>query len=260
MEQPICALKTDTLKLLRKNIKENLDRYRGGNFADLLEGQVIELKEVSHDASVFSRMSVDSGGENDARNASVLFQSIHGLTPAQAADQRVWVWLTHTGAKDWAVRRWADIKDDDQCVKAIALHLFWSGDVARSTFRNNAVSSIWWWANVCSNYTKLPLKDTLDIFLYRTDVRATIIERNTSFSDTSFLMAALDVLVKKWNESDQDESNFFKRLPNNQSQYREWAKLINRWGGSKLLATLQPKELSALFDTLASEAERLLPV
>ena len=241
------VLKRGLVAELRDKIEKNLDRYLSGNFEDfLLPEHVIAVKETEIDFDSISKLNPQSGGSSDAENALLVFNALHGLTRYLARDERLWVWLTHAPCLNYSRERWI-IKGapKEKQVSLIRDHFFAAG--ARGFERNNAIASLWWWAEIAARYPHADLKTALEVFLHQTDVRANIIERPTS-SQSAF-SAIMNVLIEKYNS--EEKTSFFKREKGNRAIYRRWLGEINRYGGTKFYEALSEGEVTTLFRDLA---------
>jgi hypothetical protein len=88
------------------------------------------------------------------------------------------VGLCHTHFLKFARERWLKGETSpEKLVELIKTHFFVNG--ARGFERGNAIASLWWWSEIASSYDRLELKETLEILLHKTDVRASILERPT---------------------------------------------------------------------------------
>ena len=48
----------------------------------------------------------DKPSDADATNALLVFRNLRDLTPQQAADERLWVYLSHFDCADYVAKRW----------------------------------------------------------------------------------------------------------------------------------------------------------
>ena len=88
----------------------------------------------------------------------------------------------------------------------------------------------------------MTLTEALTSFLYRTDVRANIIERPT----TSQNVAVFSALLKKLDESYKGDKALFER-----AKFRPLMKKLNLQGGVKLLGALSGQEIGSIVDECA---------
>ena len=247
----IKLIQRGAVQSLYDTVPQNLERYKSGDFTSLkLDEHIKEIADTNFHENVFLKLEPIPGGKNDAKNALIVVQSLEGLTPYLARDERIWVHLTHFAGLEYTRKRWLNLKgkDDDRLIKDIRLHFFARGN--RGFERNNSLSCLWWWAEVASRFKDTPFDKTLDAFLRYTDVRAQIIERPTMSRNENIFIAIMSVITKRI--FDDPNPDFFSRSP---GIYREWFKDINKQGGLRLLASLPLKDLKNLFERLAVSAE-----
>jgi hypothetical protein len=161
------------------------------------------------------------------------------LTPYEARDERFWAYLTHTFLLNYARRRWPIPEDDAVAVKHIRTHFF--AKEHRQIERDNAASRLWWMAHLCHRVKGLKLIDALNVFLYRTDVRASIIERPTVSQNSNVFSA----VVQKLQESYAGKKNLFER-----NAFRRLMQEINSEGGARLLDAMTEVQVGQLLDGL----------
>lgn len=232
---------------LRENVEKNIDRYLSGNFQELLSADhVIPVRGVHFDLERFGNMCPNPGGHVDVENAKIVHESITGLTRYLARDERLWVWFTHGPCIDYVRKRWITATTVDKQISQIRAHFFASGD--RGFERNNAISCLWWWAQIASQYRKASLDEVLEVFLHQTDVRASIIERPT-ITQPAF-NSIMEVLIEQY-KSDP-ERTFFKRKEN-QGLYKKWLIEINRYAGVRMYEAFSESENTKFFRRLASQ-------
>lgn len=251
----IKIMKRGLVHYLFLNVGTNLDRYLKGDFEDIIESDdfIREIKNSSYNEELLEQLDGTVGSAADATNAEIIYNAFQGLSPYMARDERIWVYLTHTKCLEFTRERWLkNISDEEKLVSSIKSHFFARGG-ERGFERNNALSSLWWGAYIADFYKDEPLGRTLKAFLTHTDVRASIIERpNTSFNKNT-LSGIMSVLIRKYYV--EEDEKFFSRVKN-KSIYREWLKLINRYGGGRLLDSMDKKEAENIINELAAEAEK----
>jgi hypothetical protein len=229
-------LRQKTLDELYSNVGSNLDRYRAGNFDDLLLTDKIytfDKIDIDHDALE----GIEGGDKNDAINCLRLFNAIDGMTPYLARDARIWCYLTHTYLLEYSRNRWPIPADDVKAVKHIVLHFFLSNQ-DRSFQRDNAASRLWWPAFVCNKVKGFPLEKSLELLFYRQDVRQNLLDRSSS----ARIENLFSVIVNKLNASfETEEKPFFDRAKN-----RSYMKEVNFLGGSTVMEALTIEDSSKI--------------
>lgn len=237
----IRILRDATVANLRKQIRDNLDRYRAGDFSylDLDASLSLELA-ISPNGAALSNVKMPVGGQLfEVENCIAVYQYLEQLTPYDARDERLWCYLSHTTLLGYARTRWPIPADDEKAVAHIQTHFF--ARTNRQIERDNAVSRLWWMAHLCDRVAGVPQKVALEAFLYRADVRANIVERPTISQSTNLFSVILKGLIKSMSGTKAlfDRKNF-----------RDVMIEINSIGGFKLLDVLPETELSAIFDTV----------
>ena len=100
----------------------------------------------------------------------------------------------------------------------------------RQLERDNVGSRLWWMGYLCKRIDdKLPLDKALEVLLYRTDVRANLIERPTTAQSVQVFLG----MMTKLKESYGGEKNLFER-----TNFRRTMAYLNGLGGYKLLDVL----------------------
>ena len=172
-------LRHSALEKLREAVPENLAAYHSGDFNHLLVDNALFFEgRADIDTERLAKLSGPVDGElRDAENCQTCFVSMSELSPYEARDERLWAHITHTHMLEYARKRWPIPEDPVAAVGHIRAHFF--AKEQRQIERDNAASRLWWMAHLCGRVRGLELSDTLKVFLYRTDVRASIIERPT---------------------------------------------------------------------------------
>ncbi len=177
----------------------------------------------------FGQADAEEGGDasGDIANAMLVFQTLQHLTPQQAADERVWLYLTHCKLWNYARARWPLPADAEDLKRQVRLH-YHVPNTNRSLVRDNAISRLWWMGYV-ANRSNLGLENTLQILLYRSDVRANLLERPSLAASEEIFNGVMQLL----SESYDDDRRMFAR-----GEFRERMKTLNRIGGKRMLNAL----------------------
>lgn len=251
--------KTDLVHTLYKNIEANLELYENGNFDELLtksSQHIVPYKEATVDETVFSQLEVKAGGANDAKNAFLIYNAFENLNPYLAIDERMWVALTHQHAKDFVTQRWLKKGlSKKKKISAIKDHFFARGN--RAIERKNALSSLWWWAYLVARTNPDNHAAAIELFCKYTDLRANVLERNSTSRGHIAFEAILKCIEKKY--SDDPDTNFFKRKKakgKSFGPYRVWLMKINRFGGRKFMEAFTVKQLSEIYYSFLEEVEQ----
>ncbi|HIO04527.1 MAG TPA: hypothetical protein EYN08_02755 [Gammaproteobacteria bacterium] len=230
-------LKQEIVDSLRVNIKENLELYRSGSFDDLLKDGTNALpNEIQIDDFSLNGMH-DKSHDRDVQNSILIFNSIAGMTPYLARDERVWSYLTHTSLLKYTRERWTIPEDDEEAIKQISLHFFSKG--ARGYFRYNAAARLWWSAYLSNKVEEISLEDALNVLFDKQDVRGNIIDRPTVSVSDNILSAVIEALSAS-SKYDPDKTLFDRNV--NRASMKE----LNFIAGAKLLQVMPKEEVSKI--------------
>lgn len=237
----IRLLRTQTMHTYFQEICSNLDKYRSGNFNELLSDPTTYIEiDRQFDEDSISKIDCDTKDHKEVECCILLYKTLDKINPYIARDPRMWTYFTHTFLLEYSRKRWPIPADDEMAVEHISRHFFANG--ARGIERDNAASRLWWMAKVCSGVTGLSMQDALTTFLYKSDVRANILERPTTAQNPSIMTS----IIKKLHESYNGDKALFTR-----PKFRPVMKEVNLQGGVKLLAILGETEINRIVDESA---------
>jgi Family of unknown function (DUF6339) len=244
-------LRERALAELRSKIKDNLDLYRSGDFDHLDVDPTLSFNsDVELVDDEMSKLRSPVGAQNfESENCVTMLAAFSNLTPYEAADERLWAMLSHTVLLSHARARWPIPSKTDEAVTHILAHFF--GQTQRQLERDNVGARLWWMGHLCSRVKGMPLKQTLDVLLFRSDVRANIVERPTTSQCIAVFSALLTNLAKSYN----GKKKLFER-----STFRSLMIHLNGLGGYKLLDALDTKAIEQLIDELVSTRLRLTAI
>jgi hypothetical protein len=171
-----------------------------------------------------------------------MLNALPALTPYQAADERLWAMVSHTLLLPHARVRWPIPQKDADALEHISTHFF--GRNYRQLERDNVASRLWWMGHLCSRVQGMPLHKSLEVLLFRSDVRANIVERPT----TAQSVPVFSALINRLGKSYEGKKKLFER-----STFRSLMIKLNGLGGYKLLDALDARGVEALIDGLISK-------
>lgn len=251
--------KRNLVHTLYQTIENNLSIYESGDFSELLAdypSEVKEIPDVFFDETMFGNMVTESGGQNDAKNAFIILNGLVNFNPYLATDERVWVALCHTEGKDFVRKRWIKpYMTKEKKIASIKQHFFAKGN--RSFERQNALSSIWWWAYIATRHDPSDKAQAIETLCRLTDVRSQIFDRTSISRGGNTFAGLLKCIERKFKE--EPDNTFFTRKKNSGNKpglYKEWFSKINRWGGRKFTESFSSDELSTIFYDLMDEVEQ----
>jgi len=224
---------------LRKDIRQNIEKYRTGDFEflELDTAQYLELPVELKDEAL-ARLKMPKGDDLfEVENCIALHDCLEDLTPYDARDERLWVYLCHTALLGYVRQRWPIPQDDEKAIAHIETHFF--ARTNRQVERDNAASRLWWMAHLCTRVEGVAREDALSAFLKRSDVRANIVERPTVAQSKNVFSVIVKALIK----SAGGKQVLFER-----TTFRKIMVELNSIGGFKLLDALPESELTKIFD------------
>lgn len=226
---------------LKGKIGDNLPKYRSGDFGYLLfdPAHSFETSIDVVEAEIEKLKDPESQNDFEVENCSAMLRALPSLSPYEAADERLWTMLSHTFLLKHARARWPIPTTDAEAVDHIATHFF--GKTQRDLERNNVGSRLWWMGHLCERVEGMKLKDTLSVLLFRSDVRANIVERPTTAQSIPVFSALINCLAKSY----KGEQKLFER-----AIFRALMVRLNGLGGYKLLDALDRKVIENLIEEL----------
>ena len=194
-----------------------------------------------------SLLAVDSRRpyESDAANAIVVYETLRDLTPQQAADERLWVHLSHGDCAGYTAQRWLASRPDnpDAAVKRVLSHFF--ARDSRALIRDHGVSRLWWLGAIAHDVHPEDPRLFLEIVLYRQDVTWELFGRPSVSMNRHVLKSIFSVMRSHW----EDCRSLFKR-----EVFRAWMVNLNRRGGVVLMDSLYESPLLLLLRAEADDA------
>ena len=232
---------------LRRSVQDRLDWYYtpARNRPNLSPVDVRESRLAAADLTSLTVNPVRPSN-TDGGNALTVYQGLSELTPHQASDERLWVYLCHQECPEYVAGRWLNARpaEDAKAIQEIKNHFFAVGN--RALIRDNGLSRLWWLGKVATDVAPEGPREFLDILLHRQDVRSALIERPSVSMNRQVLRVIYQEMQEHWSNGGQ----LFER-----QVFRRWMRALNRRGGVVLLDALPDK---ALADLVHEEAERSL--
>ena len=239
-----------SLQTLDKNVVDNLNRYRKGDFSDVLKEQKLLTVDEELNTSFFGELICTNKATDDYENSILIWRNLK-ISPRLAREARFWCYLTHTHGLEYTRARYPLINGDEKDIKSIQAHFLVSNEL-RGIDRDNALSRLWISAFIASKVEGLDFETALKVLLYQTDFREQLIGHPTIMRSqrtlNEVMRCAKKILI------DDNNTEFFQRK-DHKGQYKTWFHLLDVEGGRKLLDALSPSELSALVLNLARQAQ-----
>lgn len=183
--------------------------------------------------------------KRDIANSVIVYRALGNLTPQQAADERLWLHLTHCELWDYARARWPLPDEKEKRQAQIQLHYLVPKN--RGLIRNNAIARLWWMGFVaerCRFDKTMDQKKALRILLHKSDVRANLLERPSLAASEEIFNGVMKML----SESYDGKQELFER-----DKFRTIMKMLNRSGGRRMLNVLGTDEVYKLGKKFAGD-------
>ena len=242
MGESVKFLRHNAVMALRQNIGNHARYYEraDADFADCIkDGDIQATRGLDISPELANAIKAPRKGEDidrhDAFNSALVYKSVR-LNPAQACDERIWAYLSHFDLRHYVAKRWP--LPDDKKVQHISAHYFVVGQ--RGLLRDNAIARLWWMGHIAARSSKFSNPEkALDILLFRSDVRANLLERSLGMNPEIFdavvcrLQQDYTAAKKLAAEKKSVKNTIFDR-----SRFRNLMKDLNRIGGYRMLDAL----------------------
>ena len=144
----IRVLNSGAMLALKKNIPQNVERYKSGSrewLDEILSDKKNTILSVIEDTGVTLKFDKPHSIEYDAYNAQLLFEGYPGITPTIAADERIWATLCHSQHYEYMLKRWPIEPDmaHHQTEKGIIEQRYFFGYGPRKSQERNGLSRLW---------------------------------------------------------------------------------------------------------------------
>lgn len=233
---------TATIEMLRQNVDANIERYREGDFQDLVPQSDWSI-ELPLDVDLAPLEDLDPSGtpEAEAANSRLVWTALGSLSPSIACEEGIWVRLTHIECLEYSRARWlSPDMDAAQTAKAVNDHFFANSLTIRRD--DNAISRLWWNAFIANLAMPAPELPALDVILRKADLRSNFVERSVTASRPVLAAGIIRVMQRKPAVSAREEN------------FRGFMKALNRLGGGIVFEAMSEAQVDAFMDGCALAA------
>ena len=183
---------------------------------------------------------------NDTRNCLLIKDILPNLTDVEATDERLWVTLALRDFKQYAMARWPADGSKEDYAKYSAKHVLrhWFARQTQSLISNNAISRLWWYQNLCGRISPENLEQNLELLLFNSDYRSSMLERTSTSSITSVVSTILTVTAK-----------YKKRgIEYRRDKFRDFMKRLDMLAGRSHFAALNDEQLMEKIERIYLDA------
>jgi len=217
---------------LRTQAPHHLERYQQQEFPEYVQEVATKIGGIKTAELPFELPKLDSDTGtpgNDAKNVRIVYSHLKALSCAQAADERLWSYMTHIHNWAYMQKRWGVsttlAKDKGSY---IIQRYFLKTSNSRWLIRNG-LSRLWWFGYLTyADEYQWALTDTL---LELQDVQQALLERSYG-KNRKVLHAALRVIS---DNRDELEMSLLKDYGGVKKGYQQLGLYIGLLGGSSLL-------------------------
>jgi hypothetical protein len=184
----------------------------------------------------------------DRENALIIYESIPGLTPVNASDERLWASLAFGPHFEYSKKRWSVDGDGPSEVLKADLKNHWFCSNARTRWKDHAVARLWWMGYLAHSCERLAPQQVFDVFFLNSDLLNSFFGHPRTVSSKRTREALLEILYTEYIEQ--------KRYPFHRDSLRKMMKLIDLRGGKVQLDVLPVDSLLELLRSCFREAHQ----
>lgn len=241
-------LRESALSQLRGNIGGNVGKYSLDEpwINEEFRGSRWSLDTHLDLPGHFELLLPDEDSTYDLENSKRLFLALKDLTPVQAADERLWAYLSHTVGWQYMRKRWDVDKFRGNAQKRteyIRDRYFFMPNRDRALVRNG-IARLWTYAYVTYDEQREDPFQLTEVLLQKLDIAQQLLER--SFSRVPELPKAVMRVVQTYPKDQLDLTD--------RDQFRDVMRHVNRVGGVTILDLLTAFELE---QTVRNRADML---
>ena len=200
--------------------------------------------DYTFDASI--ELSLPEGSKqeknNDIPNCLKIAKILPELDDLAATDERLWVTLALRNFKEYSVARWPLNESKADTSKYFKDHWFAHG--TRERLGRHSISRLWWYQRICARIDEESLESTLELLLFNSDYRSSMLERNTTSAVTK-IVACIISLTHEYAK---------KGISYNRDNFRDFMKQLDMLAGRSHLAVLTEDQLHKKLSVLYLEA------
>lgn len=196
MKKTLGWMSSSMITELNASVEDNLERYRSGDFDDLVSLEWSQTSVLEYEENAFAGLSGDSS--NDLEDSLLVFEALKELPPNLATSMNVWVPLLHTELLPYARKRWLNkTADNEVLTKAIQTRFFKGG---RTGYRDdNAIARLWWsgyiGSRIAQSKNPAAIRDVLAPLMRTTDTRQSVVERPGIFTEVGLAKSISDYVA-----------------------------------------------------------------
>lgn len=238
------VLSTSSVESLRMAITKSPELV-SEDFSVLVDDLNLQFVSFNANINIQGQLLLPEGitqeTNKDGENCIAIKSIISGLNPAQATDERLWTTLCFETFSDYTNSRWPLSR-----AKTPKNHVneHWFAKTNRNRIRDNAISRLWWMAEIAERVPNTSIEQVLEILFFNSDYRSSLLERNSSANSLNVLASIIKVSKDAF-----DDGNEYDR-----ENFRSFMKQIDLIGKRTVLPSLEIETLIKLFQPIYQNA------
>ena len=238
------VLSTSSVESLRMAITKSPELV-SEDLSVLVDDLNLQFVSFNADINIQGQLLLPEGitqeTNKDGENCIAIKSIISGLNPAQATDELLWTTLCFETFSDYTNSRWplSRAKTPENHVNE-----HWFAKTNRNRIRDNAISRLWWMAEIAERVPNTSIEQVLEILFFNSDYRSSLLERNSSANSLNVLASIIKVSKDAF-----DDGNEYDR-----ENFRSFMKQIDLIGKRTVLPSLEIETLIKLFQPIYQNA------
>lgn len=232
------------LTILEGDLAENLSYYESEDvwIPEAAETSRYEIDSRIEIDGAFSLKLPQKGNLYDLENSKLVFEALRGLTRSQAADSRLWTYLTHISCWGYMRARWQPsekfindaLETRREKLKTYVLeHYFVRSEQSRALIRNG-MARLWWYSFLTYDENRDNPYELTSVLLKNLDIAKNVLERNLGRNKT-VLHSVLEFLL--------DKEDLLSGGDAGRSKIRRLIHALNLQGGHSVLDNLNKRDI-----------------
>lgn len=243
----ICYLKKGALDILKDNISDNIDYYREDTswLNEYFEGSDFYLPSRIHQVDEINLTLPENGQHFDLENTKKIYTKLKDLTLTQAADERLWVYLTHIEFWEYMKARW-DVEprlSNETNVENFIHNRYFLKSQTDRWLAKNGIARLWWFGYITYDEELDNSFELTEVLFKDQDLARYIVQ--TSFCRNPMIAKTLLLVLANFNDGKYLKRKYFRNL----------IKQMNYLGGITVLDALNQEDIKQVIKKKLKELE-----
>lgn len=212
-------------------------------FEKLISDYSLQLVDSEHEFDPTVELFLPEGKKQDKNNDDVnclgIARALPGLQEVHATDERLWATLCLRDYREYVKSRWP-VPEEPQPRPRNHILNHWFAKGVRGLMRDNAVSRLWWYHQLCSRVDDSNVEQVLEDLFFNSDYRSSMLERNGSSAITRVVRVILQITKEQ-----ARQGTLYKR-----DKFRNFMTDLNLLAGRTRLAVLNDEQLKRQLEAM----------